>query len=468
MFLAAFGFFAAVVFLPRWFQVVGGASATVSGYQMLPLLGGLIFSAVASGQIVARTGRYRLLLFGALVTTAAGLAMLTQLRADTPLPLAVGVDVRDRHRRRADVRGVPADRPEQRPGPADRRRRRQQPVVLPAGRRDGRPRDHGHGLRVVADARGARRRWVRRGAARGRCGALAGSGGAGVAAITGVGDMGAAILASLPADARALVEPFIPAIVDGDPPGVLDRDGVDVRDRDRDLPRGRGPRARVPRVAGHGRGDSPGTPRPGADPGRAPRLIPRSVPSHSPVPGVPRGVRRLRVYVRCGLPATGMGRFCRVGQMCRRAASTTIRTTAIVNAESATMLTIGTRQAVEAIGRGRFGVLRSIKRGISGEAQRDVDTIAAPFSLVADPNRGSIADLRRAVVARQLLESELGPDYVRDLVADIGKGGHGAIFVNISDMATKAVLSGSFEELADAAVRISSRHWLLRELDSAA
>ena len=54
---------------------------------MLPLLGGLIFWAVASGQLVARTGRYRLLVFAALITTAAGLAMLTQLRADTPLPL---------------------------------------------------------------------------------------------------------------------------------------------------------------------------------------------------------------------------------------------------------------------------------------------------------------------------------------------------------------------------------------------
>ncbi len=58
-FLAAFGFFAAVVFLPRWFQVVNGNSATESGYQILPLLGGLIVSAVVSGQIVSRTGRYR-------------------------------------------------------------------------------------------------------------------------------------------------------------------------------------------------------------------------------------------------------------------------------------------------------------------------------------------------------------------------------------------------------------------------
>lgn len=132
------------------------------------------------------------------------------------------------------------------------------------------------------------------------------------------------------------------------------------------------------------------------------------------------------------------------------------------------MITIGTRQAIKGFGRGRFSVLRSIKRGISGEAQHDVDIVAAPFSLVADPNRGSIAELRRAVVARQLLESEVGPGYVGEIVADIGRAGNGAIFVNISDVATKAVLSGSFEELADVAVHISSRHWLLKELDAAA
>ena len=86
-FLASFGFFAAVVFLPRWFQVVNGSSATESGYQILPLLGGLIISATAAGQIVARTGRYRLLMVGALLTMAAGLWLLTNLRADTPIPL---------------------------------------------------------------------------------------------------------------------------------------------------------------------------------------------------------------------------------------------------------------------------------------------------------------------------------------------------------------------------------------------
>ena len=132
------------------------------------------------------------------------------------------------------------------------------------------------------------------------------------------------------------------------------------------------------------------------------------------------------------------------------------------------MITIGTRQAVEGIGRGRFGVLRSIIRGISGEAQDDVDTITAPFSLVADPRSGSIAELRRAVVARQLLESELGPGYVRDLVTPIVEGDNGATFVNISNLANEAVVTGSFEELADVAARIDTRHWLVRELDAAA
>ena len=87
MFLAAVGFFAAVVFLPRWFQFVNGSSATESGYQILPLLGGLIVSAIGSGQFVARTGRYKTLIIVALLTLALGLFLLTNIRPDTPLPL---------------------------------------------------------------------------------------------------------------------------------------------------------------------------------------------------------------------------------------------------------------------------------------------------------------------------------------------------------------------------------------------
>ena len=87
MFLAAFGFFAAVAFLPRWFQVVLGSSATQAGYQILPLVAGLIVAAIGSGQIVARTGRYKALIFVAMLMLAGGLFLMSNIRPDTPMPI---------------------------------------------------------------------------------------------------------------------------------------------------------------------------------------------------------------------------------------------------------------------------------------------------------------------------------------------------------------------------------------------
>jgi EmrB/QacA subfamily drug resistance transporter len=86
-FFVSFGFFGAVIFLPRWFQVVRGESATASGYMLFPLLIGLIGSSIVSGQIVSRTGRYKLLMLGSIAVMAIGLALMTQLRADTDVRL---------------------------------------------------------------------------------------------------------------------------------------------------------------------------------------------------------------------------------------------------------------------------------------------------------------------------------------------------------------------------------------------
>ena len=86
VFLASFGFFGAIIFIPRWFQVVFGSSATESGYQVLPLLAGLIISSVVSGQLISRTGRYRWLIVISMALVAVGLLLLTQLRGDTSLP----------------------------------------------------------------------------------------------------------------------------------------------------------------------------------------------------------------------------------------------------------------------------------------------------------------------------------------------------------------------------------------------
>ncbi len=86
-FFAAFAFFGAIIFLPRWFQIVQGYSPTFSGLALLPLMAGLIVSSVASGLIVARTGRYKWLTVGAIVLMGISTALMTQLRADTPVPI---------------------------------------------------------------------------------------------------------------------------------------------------------------------------------------------------------------------------------------------------------------------------------------------------------------------------------------------------------------------------------------------
>jgi EmrB/QacA subfamily drug resistance transporter len=87
MFLAAFGFFGAIVFLPQWFQVVRGMGATESGLNLLPLVFALIVGATVSGQVAARTGRYKVIIFAAMAVLAFGLFLLTNLRADTELPI---------------------------------------------------------------------------------------------------------------------------------------------------------------------------------------------------------------------------------------------------------------------------------------------------------------------------------------------------------------------------------------------
>ena len=86
-FLVGFGFFGAIIFLPRWLQTVGGASATESGFNLLPLVGGMIIAAISAGQIVARTHRYKVMMIASLALLAVALFLMTNLRADTDRPV---------------------------------------------------------------------------------------------------------------------------------------------------------------------------------------------------------------------------------------------------------------------------------------------------------------------------------------------------------------------------------------------
>ena len=84
IFFATFGFGAVIIFLPLYFLIVQGVSYTDSGYRLLPFMFGLIVASIASGQLVARTGRYKPYILIGLVLLIIGMGLMTQLRADTP------------------------------------------------------------------------------------------------------------------------------------------------------------------------------------------------------------------------------------------------------------------------------------------------------------------------------------------------------------------------------------------------
>jgi EmrB/QacA subfamily drug resistance transporter len=84
IFFATFGFGAVIIFLPFYFLIVEGTSATESGYRLLPFMFGLIVASIASGQIVSRTGRYKPVILVGIVTLIVGMALMTQLRVGTP------------------------------------------------------------------------------------------------------------------------------------------------------------------------------------------------------------------------------------------------------------------------------------------------------------------------------------------------------------------------------------------------
>jgi EmrB/QacA subfamily drug resistance transporter len=213
MFFAAMGFFAAVVFMPRWYQVVQGTSATEAGYQILPLLGGLVVSAILSGQIVARTGRYKAIIFVALLFLAAGLFLLTNLRTESDGTLIwiwmgiTGLGIGPAFA--VFTLAVQNNVPEVELGTATSSLTLFQQVGGTVG------------LAITGSIFGSvlleemPKQIAAAGVPEQFAGQFAQGGGSALNTLSGVGDLGAAILATVPPEARAQVEPLIPAIVQG-------------------------------------------------------------------------------------------------------------------------------------------------------------------------------------------------------------------------------------------------------------
>jgi EmrB/QacA subfamily drug resistance transporter len=88
--LLGFAMFGTITFLPLYFQVVKGASPTGSGLELLPLMAGLLITSIVGGQIVSRTGKYRVFPIVGTAIMTIGLFLLSNLSPHTSTLTAAG------------------------------------------------------------------------------------------------------------------------------------------------------------------------------------------------------------------------------------------------------------------------------------------------------------------------------------------------------------------------------------------
>jgi EmrB/QacA subfamily drug resistance transporter len=80
---AGFAMFGALSFLPLFLQVVHGVTPTISGVYLLPMVFGLLVTSVGSGQLIARTGRYKVYPIVGTFFLAVALFLLSRLDENT-------------------------------------------------------------------------------------------------------------------------------------------------------------------------------------------------------------------------------------------------------------------------------------------------------------------------------------------------------------------------------------------------
>jgi EmrB/QacA subfamily drug resistance transporter len=82
-FIIGFAMFGAIIYLPLYLQIVHGASPTLSGLELLPMIFGMLITFISSGRIVTRTGRYKVFPIVGTGVLSLGLLLLTRLGPHT-------------------------------------------------------------------------------------------------------------------------------------------------------------------------------------------------------------------------------------------------------------------------------------------------------------------------------------------------------------------------------------------------
>lgn len=84
-FMLGLGMFAALAFVPTFLQMSSGTSAAVSGLLMLPMMLGLMLTAIGSGIAISRTGHYRMYPIAGTLVVVGAMLWMTTLAASTPI-----------------------------------------------------------------------------------------------------------------------------------------------------------------------------------------------------------------------------------------------------------------------------------------------------------------------------------------------------------------------------------------------
>ncbi len=77
--------FGGLLTVPLYLQIVKGSSATEAGLQMIPFVVGIMAGSITAGQLIARTGRYRIFPIIGSTLMLLSLGLFSLIGADTPL-----------------------------------------------------------------------------------------------------------------------------------------------------------------------------------------------------------------------------------------------------------------------------------------------------------------------------------------------------------------------------------------------
>jgi len=88
--LVGFGMFGAISTVPLYLQLVKGSTPTESGFQLLPMILGLMISSIVSGQLISRTGRYKIFPILGTGFMVAGFLIFTTITADSDYLVLAG------------------------------------------------------------------------------------------------------------------------------------------------------------------------------------------------------------------------------------------------------------------------------------------------------------------------------------------------------------------------------------------